>query len=55
MCLNSEYRELCERYLQDWVTFENLAIKAEDNELNVKCNKSWKSVKHDSKKNVEYD
>ena len=53
MCLNIDQRELCERYLQDWVAFENLAIKAEDNELNVKCNTSWKNVKHDSKQNVE--
>ena len=48
MCLNSEQRELCERYLQGWVTFENLAIKEEEKELNIECNKSWKNVKHDS-------
>ena len=39
-----------ERYLESWIRFENLAKTAEHNELNIACNKSWKSVRYDSKK-----
>ena len=39
-----------ENYLQDWLKYENLALQAENNELNMSCNKAWKNVRHDSKK-----
>ena len=47
---NEEPVEICQKYLEDWIMYENLALKAEEKELNVKCNKSWKNVKNDSKK-----
>ena len=43
-------RDEYEPYLQNWIKFEDMAIRAENEELNIQCNKSWKSVKHDSKK-----
>ena len=46
----SKSNESCDNYLKDWQKYENLALQAENNELNLKCNKSWKNAKHDSKK-----
>ena len=43
-------RHLYEPYLLNWMKFEGLASKAENDELNIQCNKSWKSAKQDSKK-----
>ena len=37
-------------YLENWMKYENLALRAENNELNVKCNVSWSKLKHDKKK-----
>ena len=38
------------QYLENWVKFENLAICAENKELNTQCNTSWSKLKHDKKK-----
>ena len=38
------------QYLNDWRKFENLAVKASNDELNTRINKSWKNVKKDGKK-----
>ena len=38
------------KYLENWVKFENLAIRAENKELNTQCNVSWSKLKHDRKK-----
>ena len=47
---NGIEKEVYEPYLRDWIKFESMALKAENDELNIHCNKSWKSIKHDGKK-----
>ena len=42
--------ELSKRYLEDWIKYEDMAQAAVYDELNIKCNKSWKNVKNNSKK-----
>ena len=37
-------------YLEYWIKFQNLAREAENRELNIKINKTWKNSKGDSKK-----
>ena len=34
------------KYLTDWQKYESMATKAEAEELHIKCNISWKNVKH---------
>ena len=40
----------CIVYLENWVKFENMAVEAENSEINVKRNRLWKNSKCDSKK-----
>ena len=46
---NSLPPEFCNKYLQDWMKYENLARKAEESEMNVKANSSWKNIKKDGR------
>ena len=36
-------------YLENWIKYENLALQAENDELNIHQNKSWKNKKKDGK------
>ena len=38
------------KYIEDWLKFEKLAMQARNNELNSRINKSWKDKKGDGKK-----
>lgn len=42
--------EVCEQYLQNWIDFEQHAMKAEEKELELKKNSAWKNVRGDGKK-----
>ena len=44
LCKNDDQHEDCKIYLQNWLRYENLALKAEDAEVNTRC------MLHDSKK-----
>ena len=50
LCKDDDQHGDCKIYLQNWLVYENLALRAEDAELNTRYIKSWKSMKHDSKK-----
>ena len=42
--------EFCNTYLEEWMKYENLARKAEESEMNMKANSSWKNIKKDGRK-----
>lgn len=42
--------EFCNKYLQDWMKYSDIAQKAEETELNLKANAAWKNIKKDGRK-----